>query len=360
MQDTLFPLDGDEDHGDASAPTAPPSPQRGRAARASVSAALVRPAPADAALQTLAGSLPRQLRLGTSSWAYPGWDGLVWDGPHAETMLSRKGLPAYAQHPLLRTVSLDRAFYRPLTATQYAAYAAQVPEDFRFVVKAASLVTDATVRSENGRPVQANPAFLDPTLAVQEVAAPLIEGLAGKTGVLVFQLSPLPLQWLGDLPSFFERLRAMLRALPDLRSAAPGSIVAVEVRDPVLVCPALAEVLRDCGATYCLGLHARLPPIEAQLPLLRALWPGPLVCRWNLHRRHGPYGYAEAERLYAPYDRLHDPDEPTRNALAQVIAGTTGAGQDAFVTVSNTAEGSAPMSVRALAEAVRQRLPARP
>lgn len=352
MQDTLFPGDDDEDDGTDPAPA---PPQRTAPARRP-STVQVRPLPPDAALQALADGLPARLRLGTSSWSYPGWNGLVWDGPHAETALARKGLPAYVQHPLLRTVSLDRAFYRPLTATQYATYAAQVPDDFRFVVKAANLVTDATVRSENGRPVQANPAFLDPALAVREVAEPLVEGLAGRLGVLVFQLSPLPLQWLGDLPAFFERLRAMLRALPDLRAAAPGSIVAVEVRDPVLLCPALAEVLRDCGATYCLGLHARLPPIGAQLPLLRALWPGPLVCRWNLHRRHGPYGYAEAERLYAPYDRLHDPDEPTRAALAQVIAGTTGAGQDAFVTVSNTAEGSAPLSVRALAEAVRDRL----
>ncbi|PAT35185.1 hypothetical protein CK620_04580 [Vandammella animalimorsus] len=27
-----------------------------------------------------------------------------------------------------------------------------------------------------------------------------------------------------------------------------------------------------------------MSPIEAQLPLLRALRPGPLACRWNLHR----------------------------------------------------------------------------
>jgi hypothetical protein len=86
-------------------------------------------------------------------------------------------------------------------------------------------------------------------------------------------------------------------------------------------------MLRSTGATFCMGLHAKMPPIEDQLPMLRALWPGPLVCRWNLHRRHGRFGYEDAEKLYGPFDKIVDPDPETRAALAKVIAGTTGAGQ---------------------------------
>ena len=55
---------------------------------------------------------------------------------------------------------------------------------------------------------------------------------------------------------------------------------------------------------YRLCLHAQKPPIEEQLPLLRTLWPGPLVCRWNLHRHHGAYGYESAKVQYAPFDCL--------------------------------------------------------
>ena len=65
----------------------------------------------------------------------------------------------------------------------------------------------------------------------------------------------------------------------------------------------------------------------------------------------------EAKGLYEPFDRLIDPDLDTREALARVIAGTVGAGQPAYVTINNKAEGSAPLSVAALAEAVRARLP---
>ena len=94
-----------------------------------------------------------------------------------------------------------------------------------------------------------------------------------------------------------------------------------------------------------MGLHAKKPPIEEQLLLLRTLWPGPLVCRWNLHRRHGAYGYESAKAQYAPFDRLQDPGPTTRAHLACVITGTCGAGQNAYVTINNKAEGSAPLSV---------------
>ena len=95
-------------------------------------------------------------------------------------------------------------------------------------------------------------------------------------------------------------------------------------------------------ATYCLGLHPKLPPLADQLPLLRALWLHALVCRWNLNEVHGPYGYEDAEKRYAPYDRLHDLDPATHEALAKVIVGITGRGQNAYVTISNHAEGCAP------------------
>ncbi|MBV7540607.1 DUF72 domain-containing protein [Acidovorax sp. sic0104] len=346
MQDDLF----------GGPPAPPPSPSPTRTLKPEAAPAPrrtgVHPAPGHDALRALAAALPQRLRLGTSSWTYPGWKGLVWEGEHSESMLSKQGLAVYAQHPLLRTVSIDRSFYRPLTVSQYERYASQVPDDFRFVVKAPSLVTDALVRAEDGRGREPNPAFLNPELARSEFVEPALQGLAHKLGALVFQLSPLPLSQLDRMPQLLERLRAMLLAQPALAPLAPDGVIAVEVRDPEWLTPAFAAVLREAGATYCLGLHPKMPPLKDQLPVLRALWPGPLVCRWNLHPIHGPYGYEEAQKLYEPYDRLHHPDEETRNELAAVIAGMTGRGQNAFVSISNHAEGSAPHTVLWLARAV--------
>jgi len=102
------------------------------------------------------------------------------------------------------------------------------------------------------------------------------------------------------------------------------------------------------------ALHAKMPRIDEQVRILRTLWPSPLVCRWNLNPLHGAFGYEEAQRAYAPYDRMIDPDPQTRAVLARVIAGTVGAGLPAYVSLSNKAEGCAPLSVVALAEAVQR------
>jgi hypothetical protein len=130
-------------------------------------------------------------------------------------------------------------------------------------------------------------------------------------------------------------------------------VIAVEVRDPAFLTPDFSALLRDVGATCCLCLHPKMPPITEQLPVLRSLWPGPLVCRWNLNLRHGAFGYEDARDQYAPFDRMQDPDLATRAVLAKVIAGTTDRGQRAYVTISNKAEGCAPLSVLALAQAVQ-------
>lgn len=338
MQDGLFSED-------AAAPAPPPAPARPRTRQ-------VQPAAWPAELGELAARLPERLRLGTSSWSFPGWNGLVWDGDYTESMLARRGLATYARHPLMRAVSLDRAFYQPLTVAQYAAYAEQVPPSFRFVVKAPAVVADALVRREDGQGMRANEAFLDPALARSAFVEPALQGLGEKAGALVFQLSPLSAPMLARMPHWIERLGAMLAALPplaELRRRAPDVVIAVEVRNAEWLVPAFADALRAAGATYCLGGHAKLPPMAEQLPVLRALWPGPMVCRWNLNRLHGAYGYEDAKALYLPFDRLVDPDPETRAVLARVARATVAAGHPAYLTIGNKAEGSAPRTVEAMA-----------
>lgn len=306
----------------------------------------LRAAPVPEQLQALASRLPASVRIGTSSWAYPGWAGQVWERAYAASQLSKQGLAPYAQHPLLRAVGIDRSFYQPLKASQYEHYAAQVPADFRFTVKAPALVSDALLRDERGRGSRHNSAFLDPRLALQEFVQPALEGLGSRVGALVFQLSPLPPTLLAQRDLVLDQLHTLLSGLPS------PELLAIEVRDAELLCDDFAALLRDTGVRYCLGLHAKLPPLREQLWLLRRLWPAPLVCRWNLHRRFGPYGYQDAMQRYGDFSRLVDEDLDTRRLLAHVIRGTAGAGLACQVTISNEAEGCAPASVLALAQEI--------
>src|SRR5690606_8911754 len=211
------------------------------------SMAKVLPAPAGQEWSALARQLPAQLRFGVSTWSYPGWEGLVWHGEYDSSVLSKHGLGAYHQHPLLRTVCVDRTFWRPLTASQYAAYAGQVDDDFRFVVKCPASVTDAQVRGEEGKAREPNPGFLDPRRAIEDFVQPALEGLGAKLGVLVFQLSPLPWGWLSRPASLLEKLDRMLAAVRQALPAQDPAIVAVEVRDPELLGRALVDTLKAHG-----------------------------------------------------------------------------------------------------------------
>jgi uncharacterized protein YecE (DUF72 family) len=306
-------------------------------------------APPSPELLALAADLPPQVHLGTSTWSFPGWNGIVYGDDYSNSKLSREGLTAYGAHPLLRTVSIDRSFYQALTVTEYLRYAQQVPTHFRFIVKAPMTITDATVRAERGEPVSLNPCFLNAQMAIDEFVTPCLEGLGAKAGALVFQLSPLPDQMLAQPAAFIERLAGFLTALPKLPD---GTCYAIEIRDASLLTPRFIRTLKAAGVRYCVGIHARMPdPLRqaAALALLDGEPAGPLIVRWSLH---GGFKYEQAKAKYEPFNQLVDQDPTTRAALAELAARYALAGQPVVIAINNKAEGSAPLSCVELARAI--------
>ena len=90
------------------------------------------------------------------------------------------------------------------------------------------------------------------------------------------------------------------------------------------------------------------PLAEASL-VVAAASDGPLVVRWNLHPTQG---YEQAKDRYAPFDKLVDEDRPTRNALAKLARESLASRRDVFIIANNKAEGSAPLSLFALAKGI--------
>ena len=307
---------------------------------------LLDPAPATPAQRALAAQLPAGLHLGTSSWSFPGWQGIVYARSVSRSRLASDGLAAYAHHPLLTGVGIDRSFYAPLSAETFAAYAEQVPPHFRFLVKAHEHCTwqrfpiqpryGALAGHENER-------FLDATYATREVVDPMRRGLGEYAGPLVFQFPP---QGGVDPPAFAEALHAFLRALP------AGVHYAVEVRNRRWLTPEYAKALSENRASHCFSVHPTMPGVAEQRRMLDAAGADAgVVVRWMLG---GDQKYEAALERYAPFDRIVDGDRASRTAIASLCAEALCAGRPAFVTVNNKAEGSAPLSVFALAEAIRQ------
>ena len=307
-------------------------------------------------LGTVAAALPELIRLGTSSWSFPGWTGLVYapraGRPESEQRLAREGLAAYASHPLFRTVSLDRTFYAPLSAAEFARYAAQVPEGFRFVVKAPQAITDPVVRKPgSGVAARDNPSFLAAATAAATFVMPAVAGLGDRVGPLVFQFPPLGRRLVANPGQTAGRIAAFLGGLPQV-VAGRRPLYAVEVRDPELACGEFAAAIIAAGGVPCLAIHARMPPVAEQARAYGLDAPDcrlPLVARWNLHAGRQ---YDEAKADYAPFDRLVEEDLPSRTALAALAGAAAAAGREVFITINNKAEGSAPLSVARLATAI--------
>jgi uncharacterized protein YecE (DUF72 family) len=303
------------------------------------------PAEVSEDLQELGRALPEEVYLGGSTWSFPGWRGLVYEGKLTESKLAREGLAAYAQHPLFRCVGVDRTYYAPLPAGDFAEYAEEVPDDFRFVVKAheACTVSRWPDRPRYGaQRGQVNPLFLDAAYTAEQVVGPFVEGLGGKAGALLFQFSP---QDLGVPERFAEELRSFLCALPR------GPVYAVEVRNREILTPAYADALAEARACHCHNVHPRMPDVLTQARLAGTDRPGtPItIARWLL----GPgMTYEEAGRLYAPFNKLVAPDENARTGLARLAHNAIAAGRPFVCTVNNNGEGSAPLSIEALAKRI--------
>lgn len=307
----------------------------------------VGPAEPDQELVRIAERLPATMRFGTSSWSFPGWQDIVYDRVASKSSLARNGLAAYARHPLLRSVGIDRSFYAPLESSDLAAYAEAVPPSFRFLVKAFNECTAPYLRDSAGRPGEPNPHFLDPSFAADQVVAPYVEGLGDRAGCLLFQFSPLGGQFTERPKRFAEFLHNFLRALP------AGPTYAVELRDRELLAPAYLDALEAAGARHCFNVHPRMPALKEQWQLAGQRDSGLVVVRWMLG---AGLRYETAIERYEPFSSLVDEDDETRETLTSICAEEIAGTRPILIVANNKAEGSAPLSVFKLARHVVERL----
>ncbi len=298
----------------------------------------VEPARVSDEVRGLAARLPQGVFLGGSSWSYPGWAGHVWATSYAEARLARHGLAAYGQHPLLRAVGIDRTHYRSLSADEFARFAAQVPDDFRFLVKAHEDLTHWRFpdRERYGaRRGQGNPRFLDPELAIEQVVIPASTGLGAKLGAVVFEFAP---QEFGRPRDFARDLDAFLAELP------PAVHYGIELRNRELLTPDYAAVLAARGACHVFNVHPRMPDLPIQR---RVVAPGPrTIVRWLVARG---MTYEETGARFAPFDRIHREDANQRARVAELLGEAVADGRLGIATINNNAEGCAPLSIVELA-----------
>ena len=129
-----------------------------------------------------------QLLVGTSGFSYKEWKGSFYP----EKLAASKMLGYYAGE--LPAVELNNTFYRMPKTETVAGWAGQVPDGFRFVLKASQGITHYRRLNDCGEPLE---AFVAAT-----------EALGDRFGAALFQLR-------ADMKRDDERLATFLELLPD-------------------------------------------------------------------------------------------------------------------------------------------------
>lgn len=294
-----------------------------------------------AALRALAARLPGDVRFGTCSWAFPGWAGLVYSRERKASDLAHDGLAEYSRHPLLRTVEIDRSYYAPVPEADFDRYASQLPPGFRCALKAPAAVT--SIQLPHKREVRPNPDFLNAARLEEELVGPAHRCFAGHLGPLILEF-PAP-RFPLELPprAFAEQLDEFLGRLP------AGFDYAVELRHPAWLSPLYRQVLARHGVAHVYSYWSHMPRPAAQeraVPMDGA--------RFLLVRLLLPPGarYEAQKDAFEPFDRLHAPDPAMRREVVALCRAALARRLPAYVLVNNKAEGSSPLTIRGLAEAL--------
>lgn len=284
------------------------------------------------------------IRFGTSSWAYEGWQGLVYHRTYPKSRFSQDALAEYADYAidgtsLFSTVGIDHSFYRPAGAKQLAHYAEQVPEHFRFCSKVWEEITVpayANLPRYGAKAGKPNPRFLDCAAFRDLVLAPAQEGLGSRLGPFIFEFQRRGL----EPTDFLDALNKFLAALP------AGPQYATEIRNPAVLGPRYLHILRTHGVSHVYNHWTAMPPLSDQHRLLEATFTAPHV----VIRLLTPLGlaYEQAVERYAPYNRIIGTQPRMRQDAVALIQQAVAQNRQAYVLVNNRAEGCSPLTIQAL------------
>jgi uncharacterized protein YecE (DUF72 family) len=207
-------------------------------------------------------SLRKYVRIGTCSWKYESWKGLIYP----EDYNAKKGSYLEEYSKFYNTVEVDQWFWSlfpPDTAKLpipdvVKAYADATPKDFTFSIKVPNSITLTHFYKQQTAKYKEyadkkNPIFLSVELFKKFLDA--LSPLEGKIGPLMFQFEYLNKQKMASLEMFMDLVGDFIRALPSSYQYA------LEIRNPNYLNKQYFDFLRELKIAHVLLEGYYMPPI---------------------------------------------------------------------------------------------------
>ena len=276
--------------------------------------------------------------LGTSSWKYRGWEGMIYKtGYSSEAQFQRQSLREYTG--FFPCVGVDFTFYTWPMADMMSYLIDSTPENFRLFPKVTKRITMEifpNIPTYGRWAGQKNPDFLKADLFKEQFLEP-ISKLGSRLGAIFFEFTHLGQEHLPRLQDFF-------RALP-----RTGYTYGLELRSPDLVRPEFYSLLLESGVSPVFNAWTKMPRIREQwaqyLEAGGAATKQPIMVRGLL--RPGRI-YEEAVQNFQPYKEIKDPYPEGREDIRLLMNFARREQRKAYIMINNRLEGCAPKTIGAL------------
>jgi uncharacterized protein YecE (DUF72 family) len=277
-----------------------------------------------------------RLRIGTCSWKFPSWHGLVYPAPKGINYLE-----AYAEQ--YDTVEIDQWFWslfgedsiglpKPVDVDEYRR---SVPEDFVFTVKAPNSVTlTHFYKKAKADPLVENPYFLSTSLF--QTFLSLLDPLRDRLGPVMFQFEYLNRQKMPSQTRFQEVFESFSRQLP------AGYQYGVEARNAKYLNRSYFEFLSRNGLSPVLLQGYWMPSITDVYDDWRSLIAQQEVV---VIRLHGPDRKGIEKQTGKRWNQIVAPRDEELAAISEMMEDLLERGVNVYLNVNNHYEGSAPLTI---------------
>ncbi|MCZ7602306.1 MAG: DUF72 domain-containing protein [Melioribacteraceae bacterium] len=275
------------------------------------------------------------LRIGTCSWKYDSWKGLIYPNEPKINYLHE-----YSKQ--YNTVEVDQWFWslfgeKKINLPQLhdvEAYSKSVDEDFRFSIKVPNSITLTHFYNKSkSDPLKTNPYFLSEELTSEFLKT--LEPMKDKLGPLMLQFEYLNKGKMKSQHDFQLQLANFCDKLD--RNYLWG----IEIRNPNYLNKTYFEFLSEYKIIPVFLQGYYMPPIFELIEKFIDLLPKTVVIRL-----HGPDRKGIEEKSGGEWNKIIEPKDVELEKLVYIISLLLSKQIDIHLNVNNHYEGSAPLTIK--------------